>query len=156
MPKKAFILPVASVAVAACALCWLTPLRGFQASAETAWGYPAASTQLFDASPIGGEPGGFGSATGGSNKPGADVSVKAQIFDPEALGSVRSRFSGTRAIARTETAPSTIEGRSVGTQIQPIPTIIKTSPAPRECEPRPSAGRNEPQFGSLKQNRAAG
>ena len=146
MPRKALVLPLASVALAAGALCWLAPLRGFEASAEMSSVYPNATTQVFDATPLGGEPAAFAS--------GGNVSVKAQIFDPEALGSVRSSFSGPRSVAGAE-APSTIEGRSVATPVQPVPTIIKTAPAPRECEPRPSAGRNEPQYGSLEQNRAA-
>jgi hypothetical protein len=86
--------------------------------------------------------------------------VKAQIFDPEVFGSVRSNFSGTRSIAaNSDASQATIEGRSVGAATPSVSApgrLREISPKPsRECEPRPSAGTNEPQFGSLERNQAA-
>jgi hypothetical protein len=158
MPKTALVVSIASIAMGACALCSMIVPGGFVASAETER-YPSANAQIFDATPIGGELHTLASAARRSQA-AANPTVKAQIFDPEVFSSVRSNFSGTRSIAaNSDASQATIEGRSVGTTTPSAsaPARLKElSPKPsRECEPRPSAGTNEPQFGSLEGNQAA-
>jgi hypothetical protein len=67
--------------------------------------------------------------------------VSKQLFDPEVFGNVRSSFS-------VGVSKPSVEGRSVGRTTEPmrIPAEIK-APAEPQCEPRPSARKNEPQFG---------
>jgi len=160
MPRKALVVSVSALAVAACLVGSLTILRGTGALAETAAGYPSVSTQLFDATPIGGEVRTLFSPAASRPAAEAALSVKAQIFDPDVFGDTRSKFSGTRSVANSDESQSTIEGRSVGTPLQAVPVaapVREMSPGqPRECEPRPSARKAEPQFGSLELNRAAG
>jgi hypothetical protein len=151
---------VPTVALAACALCWLTPVQGFGGSAEIGTGYffPVRS-QLFDATPIGGELRTLAPAVTEALRDSAAPAVKAQIFDPEVLGAVRSRFGGARSVSsRSDASQPTIEGRSIGTPDQQAPPIIETSPRqPPECESRPSAGKAaDPQFGSLEPDQQAG
>lgn len=158
MPKKALVVSIASIAMGACALCSIFVPAGFQASAETER-YPSANAQIFDATPIGGELHTLASAAGRSQE-AANPPVKAQIFDPEVFGSVRSNFSGPRSMTASSGAgQATTEGRSVGTTAPPASAPARPkelSPKPSlECEPRPSAGKNEPQFGSLELNQAA-
>jgi len=157
MPKSALVVSIASIAMGACALCSLVVPASFRASAETER-YPSASAQIFDAAPIGGELHTLALAAGASSE-AASPPVKAQIFDPEVFGSVPSNFSATAStIANSEASRATIEGRSVGTTAPSAsaPSLRNLSPGPsRECEPRPSAGKNEPQFGSLELNQAA-
>lgn len=158
MPKKALVVSIASIAIGACALCSMVVPGSFQASAETER-YPSASAQIFDASPIGGELHTLALA-GGASQEAANPPVKAQIFDPEVFGSVRSNFSATRSMsANSGASQATTEGRSVGTTAPSAsaPSRLRDlSPgSSRECEPRPSAGKNEPQFGSLELNQAA-
>ena len=160
MLRKALIVPASSLAIAAGVVCSLAVVRGSGAVAETTAGYPSVSTQLFDSAPIGGELRPL-APTGNSSAGGWDTSVKAQIFDPGVLGSHPSTFFGTRSIAgNSGAAQSTLEGRSVGVPVQHVPVsapVREMSPGqPRECEPRPSAQKIEPQFGSLDQNYAAG
>ncbi|MBV8848462.1 MAG: hypothetical protein JOZ16_02645 [Methylobacteriaceae bacterium] len=160
MPRKALVVSVSSLAVAACALASLALLRGTGALAEPAASYPSVSTQLFDATPIGGEARTLAPHSGSRQASDINQSVKAQIFDPEVFGGVRSKFSGTRAVVgNSDGSQSTIEGRSVGLPLQVAPVsapVRKMSPAPQECEPRPSARTLEPQIGSLEQNYLAG
>jgi hypothetical protein len=155
MPKKALVVSIASIAMGACALCSMAAPGSLRASAETQR-YPSASTQIFDATPIGGELHTLALAAGASQE---EAPVKAQIFDPEVFGSVRSNFSATRSMtANSDASRATTEGRSVGKTAPSAsaPSLRDLSPGPsRECEPRPSAGKNEPQFGSLELNQAA-
>jgi hypothetical protein len=157
MPKKALVVLIASIAMGACALCSMAAPGTFRASAETER-YPSAGTQIFDATPIGGELHTLALAAGASQEE-ANPPVKAQIFDPEVFGSVRSNFSATRSMtANSDASRATTEGRSVGKTAPSAsaPSLRDLSPGPsRECEPRPSAGKNEPQFGSLELNQAA-
>jgi hypothetical protein len=156
MPRKALAVSAASAAIAACLVCSLINVRASEAPAAMTTGYPSASTQVFDATPIGGELGTFAAvavAPAGNSK---DAAVKAQIFDPDVLGAVRSKFSGMRSIAGNVEAGPTLEGRSVGSPVLQVPQPVKqmAPEAPQECSPRPSAGTAEPQFGSAEPNEA--
>jgi hypothetical protein len=161
MPGKALFVSIPSIAAAAFALYWLAPPRSFEAAAEPSDGAFSVSTQIFDATLIGGERHSFVPAANESSRDSAAPAIKAQIFDPEVFGTVRSNFSGTRSVAgNPEARQSTREGRSVATPVQAAPAPAparETSPVqPRECEPRPSARTNEPQFGSLARSDAVG
>jgi hypothetical protein len=158
MPRIAFAASVSCFAIAA-GLMGSLAVRGSGALAETAAGYPTVNTQLFDATPLGGEPRPLASADRTPRNSGADLTAKAQIFDPEVFGGVRSKFSeGRSVVGSSELGRSTIEGRSVGTPAQPAPAPVRNiSPGqPRECESGSSVRRTEPQFGSLERNHAAG
>jgi hypothetical protein len=161
MRGKALSVSIPSIAVAAFALYWLAPPRGFEAAAEPSAGAFSVSTQLFDATLIGGERHTFVPAANEPSRDSAAPAIKAQIFDPEVFGTVRSNFSGTRSVAgNPEALESTREGRSIATPVQAAPAPAparEISPVqPRECEPRPSARTNEPQFGSLARSDAIG
>ena len=158
MPRNALVVGLPTILVAAGALCWLASLDGLQASAETSASHVPASTQLFDATPLGGVLHTISPAPTRSG-PGANQEVRAQIFDPDVFGGVRSRFSGPGMIVSgSDASQSKIEGRSVGTSDQLVPTPVREiSPGPsRQCEPGPSTRRFEPQYGSLERNHASG
>lgn len=157
MPLKVLLVSLPSVVLAAAGLCWLAPARSLEASAETPVSHVSVSRQLFDATPMGGVPGTISPAVAAQT--GQDREVKAQIFDPELYGAVRSQFSGTRAIASdVDAAALQIEGRSVGTADRPASSPARQiSPGPaRECEPEHSAAKFELQIGALAENPAAG
>src|SRR5438270_13795750 len=99
MSNKALIAFIPSIPIAFCVLCSMT-LPRLEASAETAAGYPTVSTQLFDATPIGGDVHTFVATADTRSPANVELGVKAQIFDPEALGgTARSKFSGAKSIA---------------------------------------------------------
>jgi hypothetical protein len=155
MPGKACVTSVFSIVVAAGALCWLAPLQGLEASAETYATSVSVSTQLFDATPVGGALHTMSPArrTGETHQ---NQDVRAQIFDPDVFGGVRSKFSGTERIASGP--DSQTEGRSVATsdRLRTTP-VLDISPGPaRQCEPGPSTRKHEPQYGELVRNHAAG
>jgi hypothetical protein len=154
MPTKALVVSIASIAMGASALCSMIVPGGFVASAETER-YPSANAQIFDATPIGGELHTLALAARRSQA-AANPTVKAQIFDPEVFGSVRSNFSGSNSVlANSDASQATKEGRSVGTTIPSASAPARLRDLSPKCEPRPSAGTNEPQFGSLEGHQAA-
>jgi hypothetical protein len=154
MPGKIAVVGVPSIVIAACISCGLMTVRGSGASAETATAYPTVSMQLFDGSPIGGEIHSFAPPAEHPSDEAAWPAVRAQVFEPDAIGTARSRFSGP-ALSADVTDPSrpTTEGRSVG---RPVPAK-EAAPAqqPGACDPKPSARTLELQFGRLERNQAA-
>ena len=157
MRGKALILSLPSIVVAAGGLCWLAPLQGLEAFAEAPAGYPSASAQVFDATPMGGVLHTISRAHTSANT-GKHQDVKAQIFDPEVFGSVRSKFSNpAETLSDLDASRSTIEGRSVGTSDKAAPVRTREiSPGPaRQCEPGPAAAKFELQYGALERNPAA-
>jgi hypothetical protein len=155
MPGKAFVISLFPIVVGAGALCWLAPLQGFEASAET---FVSASTQLFDATPVGGALHTISPARR-TSEPHEHQDVSAQIFDPDVFGGVHSKFAGTeRIVSGPDAGQSKTEGRSVGTPGRLLTTpVLEISPGPaRQCEPGPSTRKHDPQYGELEQNHAAG
>jgi hypothetical protein len=155
MPGKAFAISLFPIVVGAGALCWLAPLQGFEASAET---FVSASTQLFDATPVGGAFHAISPARR-TSEPHEYQDVSAQIFDPDVFGGVHSKFSGTeRIVSGPDAGQSKTEGRSVGTSGRLLTTpALEILPGPaRQCEPGPSTRKHDPQYGELEQNHAAG
>jgi hypothetical protein len=71
-----------------------------------------------------------------------DFSVSKQLFDPEALGSVRTKFTGSES----RPTQAAVEGRSVGRSVEPA-TQMRQAPAAPQCEPSAGARRFEPQYG---------
>jgi hypothetical protein len=158
MPGKIAIVGVPSIVIAACISCGLMTVRGSGASAETAIVYPTVSMQLFDGSPIGGDIHSFAPPADHSDE-AAWPAVRAQIFEPDAIGTARSRFSGpTLSADVTDPNKPAAEGRSVGKgmEARPSPMPRVTAPAqPGACEAKPSAYTMELQFGALEQNQTA-
>ena len=161
MPRKIAVVGVPSILVAAGISCCLITARGSGAAAETGIVYPTVSMQLFDASPIGGEIRSFAPSSAPASDEAAWPAVRAQIFEPDAIGTARSRFSGPTLSAEvTDPNKPTTEGRSVGKGMEARPSpvrAIETTPAkqPSACEPKPSARTMELQFGSLEHNQTA-
>jgi hypothetical protein len=155
MPGKAFVISLFPIVVGAGALCWLAPLQGFEASAET---FVSARTQLFDATPVGGALHTISPARR-TSEPHEHQDVSAQIFDPDVFGGVHSKFSGTeRIVSGPDASQAKIEGRSVAPSQGLVSTPVREiSPGPsRQCEPGPSTRRFEPQYGSLERNHTTG
>jgi hypothetical protein len=158
MPKKIAIVGIPSIVIAACVSFGLIAARGSEAAAETGAVYPSVSTQLFDGSPIGGEIHSLAPAAAPASDEAAWPAVRAQIFEPDAIGTARSRFSGpTLSADVTDPNKPTREGRSVGRGMEARPSPVpakEIAPAPQSgaCEPKPSARTMELQFGSLEHN----
>lgn len=153
MPRKIAVVGVPSLALAVGISVGLIALRGSGASAETGAVYPSVSTQLFDASPIGGEINSLAPPAAPGAEQAAWPAVRAQIFEPDAIGAARSRFSGP-ALSADVTDPNkpATEGRSVGKGLEARPSPVPAkemapAPQPGACEPKPSARTMELQFG---------
>jgi hypothetical protein len=160
MPRKIAIVGVPSIVIAACISCGLMTVRGSGASAETAIVYPSVSTQLFDGSPIGGEIHSFAPPADHPSDEAGWPAVRAQIFEPDAIGTARSRFSGpTLSADVTDPNKPATEGRSVGKGMEarpsPMPTKVIAPAQPGACEAKPSAYTIELQFGALEHNQTA-
>jgi hypothetical protein len=158
MPRNALVVGLPTILVAAGALCWLAPLGGLQASADPSASYISATTQLFDATPLGGVLHAISPAPTRSAR-GANQDVRAQIFDPDVFGGVRSRFAGPGiVVSGSDASQAKIEGRSVAPSQLLVPTPVREiSPGPSpQCEPGPSTRRFEPQYGTLERNQATG
>jgi hypothetical protein len=156
MPGKALLVSVPAIVIAAAALCWLAPLQGVEAAAERSQGYLSVSTQLFDGTPVGGALHTISPAPT-PDRAGENRDVKAQVFDPDIFGAVRSKFSGAESIVSgPDAGQPKVEGRSVGTSDRLLTTpILEISPGPpRQCEPG-STRKLEPQYGALERSHAA-
>ena len=113
MPKYPFVISIPVLAASAFALCWLTPLPAFEASAEPGTENYSVSKQLFDPDVFGNVRSSFSRSVSTSDQPiverrsigrttkfdedtGADqrsgpggIAMRAKIFNSEKRASVR-------------------------------------------------------------------